>query len=110
MIVREREPLDAKVAGSASTPLCRRRTEPQMHAILITAYKDYPALLRLVRRLDPAFFKLFIHIDRRSRIGPPQIAELRSLGAEVKKTFTVRWGAYTHLQAILHLLGTALKR
>jgi hypothetical protein len=80
-----------------------------MHAILITAYKDYPALLRLVRRLDPAFFKLFIHIDRRSRIGLAQIAELRGLGAEVDKTFTVRWGAYTHLQAILHLLAMALK-
>jgi hypothetical protein len=81
-----------------------------MHAILITAYKDYPALLRLVRRLDPAFFKLFIHIDKRSRIGPPQVAELRSLGAEVDKTFTVRWGSYTHLQAILHLSRMALKR
>ena len=81
-----------------------------MHAILITAYKDYPSLVRLVRRLDPAFFKLFIHVDSRSRIGGAQMANLRTLGAEVTKTFPVRWGSYTHVQAILHLLGSASKR
>jgi hypothetical protein len=81
-----------------------------MHAILITAYKDYPSLLRLVRRLDPLFFKLFIHVDKRSRIGECQIAELRSLGAEVDKTFPIRWGSFTHLQAILHILAIALGR
>jgi hypothetical protein len=80
-----------------------------MHAILITAYKDYPALRRLVRRLDPAFFRVFIHIDTRSRIGHAQIAELRGLGAEVDKTFAVRWGSYTHLRAIQHLLAIALE-
>lgn len=81
-----------------------------MHAILITAYKEYPTLLRLVRRLDPAFFKLFIHIDKRSRIGRVEIAELKAHGAEVNKTFAIRWGSYTHLQAILRLLAMALKR
>jgi hypothetical protein len=79
-----------------------------MHAVLVTAYKDYPTLLRLVRRLDPCFFRLFIHIDRKSAIGAKQLDELRSLGAEVSKTFTVRWGSYTHLQAILQLMTAAV--
>lgn len=77
------------------------------HAILITAYKDYPSLHRLVRRLDPSFFKVFVHIDKRSCIGGAQIAELRGFGAEVRKTFTVRWGSYTHLLAVLELLDAA---
>lgn len=80
-----------------------------MHAVLITAYKDYPALLRLVRRLDRGFFKPFIHIDKRSRIGEAQIAELERLGAQVSKTFVIRWGSHAHLQAILHLMGHALE-
>jgi len=80
-----------------------------MHAVLITAYKDYPALLRLVRRLDRKFFKPFIHIDRRSRIGEAEIDELNRLGAEVSKRFVIRWGSHAHLQAILHLIAQALE-
>jgi hypothetical protein len=79
-----------------------------MHAVLVTAYKDYPSLLRVVRRLDPGFFKLFIHVDRKSPIAGNQIDELERLGAKVAKTFTVRWGSYTHLQAILQLMRTAV--
>ena len=80
-----------------------------MHAVLITAYKDYPSLLRLVRRLDRGFFKPFIHIDRRSRIGEAEIDELQTLGAEVSKRFVIRWGSHAHLQAILHLTAQALE-
>jgi hypothetical protein len=80
-----------------------------MHAVLITAYKDYPALLRLVRRLDPRFFKPFVHIDRRSRIGDAEIDELKRLGAEVSQRFVIRWGSHAHLQAILHLMAQALE-
>lgn len=79
-----------------------------MHAVLVTAYKDYPSLLRLARRLDPGFFKLFIHVDRKSPIGGEQIGELEQLGAKVRKSFTVRWGSYTHLQAILQLMRAAV--
>ena len=79
-----------------------------MHAVLITAYKDYPSLLRLVRRLDRGFFKPFIHIDKRSPIGDAEIDELKRLGAEVSKSFVIRWGSHTHLQAILHLTAQAM--
>ena len=75
------------------------------HAVLITAYKDYPSLQRLVRRLDTAFFKLFIHIDKKSRIGAAEIAELQELGATVSKTHFIRWGTFSHLEAILDLIA-----
>lgn len=80
-----------------------------MHAVLITAYKDHPSLLRLVRRLDPGFFKIFIHIDRKSRIGDGEMEELRGLGATVSKRFTVRWGSHSHLEAILSLMAGAVE-
>jgi len=78
------------------------------HAVIITAYKDYPMLHRLVQRLDPTFFKPFIHVDLRSAaIGPRELADLKSLGCTVSKIYRVRWGSFTHLQAILHLMRDA---
>ena len=79
-----------------------------MHAVLITAYKDYPALERLVRRLDYNFFKVYIHVDRRSAIGRSQIAELERLGAFVTKRYRVRWGSISHLDAMIDLLRRSL--
>lgn len=79
-----------------------------MHAVLITAYKDYNALLRLVRRFDQSFFRLFIHVDKKSRYTDAEIQTLRSAGAEVSQIFFVRWGSHAHLQAILHLMHGAI--
>src|SRR5690242_10823245 len=78
------------------------------HAAIITAYTDYPMLHRLVQRLDGTFFKPFIHVDSRSNaIGLREVADLNSLGCTVSKIYTVRWGSFTHLQAILHLMREA---
>jgi len=78
-----------------------------MHAVLITAYKDYPSLLRLVRRLDRGFFKTYIHIDRRSRISRSERAELSRHGATIINNRFVRWGSISHLLAIMDLLRLA---
>jgi len=74
----------------------------------MTAYKDYPSLLRLVNRLDRNFFKIYIHIDRRSRINRRERAELRRLGANVINNRVVRWGSISHLRAIIDLLRLAV--
>ena len=79
-----------------------------MHAVLITAHKDYRTLDRLVRRLDRNFFKIYVHIDKRSAIGRDEIDALSSLGAKVVKRYRIRWGAIAHLYAILDLLRDAL--
>lgn len=78
-----------------------------MHAVLITAHKDYPSLVRLVRRFDRDFFKIYIHIDKRSAIGSDEMERLQSLGASVVKRYAIRWGAIAHLYAILDLLREA---
>ncbi|MFL6753915.1 MAG: beta-1,6-N-acetylglucosaminyltransferase, partial [Sphingomicrobium sp.] len=65
-------------------------------------------LRRLVQRLDPAFFRPFVHIDRRSEIGAAQISELHALGCDVSKAYPIRWGSFTHLEAILSLMRRAL--
>lgn len=79
-----------------------------MHAVLITAYKDYDCLLRLMARLDRSFFKLFIHVDRKSSYTQAQVQRLSELGAEVSRTFHTGWGSHAHLKAILSLLDSAV--
>jgi hypothetical protein len=79
-----------------------------MHAVLITAYKDYPSLARLVERLDRDFFKVYIHIDSIGSIGREQTDELKRLGASVTRDHAIRWGSMTHLHAIIDLLRAAL--
>ncbi|MCW2390629.1 hypothetical protein M2336_002399 [Sphingobium sp. B1D7B] len=80
-----------------------------MHAVVITAYKDFPTLERMVRRLDRAFFRVIIHVDKRSRISNDQLERLTALGCHCQRTYRVRWGSVTHLYAILDLLKIAVK-
>jgi hypothetical protein len=79
-----------------------------MHAVLITAYKDFPSLLRLVRRLDRDFFKTYIHIDKRRRLSRSDRDELSRLGAMIVSSRVVRWGSIGHLRAILDLMRLAI--
>jgi hypothetical protein len=79
-----------------------------MHAVLITAYKDYPSLARLVERLDCDFFKVYIHIDSIGSIGCEQTDELKRLGVSVTRDHAIRWGSMTHLHAIIDLLRAAV--
>jgi len=80
-----------------------------MHAVCITAYKDHAQLVRLIKRFDPQFFKIFVHLDRRkSTFSPLQVGQLRALGCEVHKKYGVWWGSYSHLQTILFLIKRAV--
>jgi len=82
-----------------------------MHAVCITAYKDYPQLVRLVRRLDPMFFRIYVHLDKRkSAFSDDQVEELRALGCEVHKKFGIWWGSFSHLQAIMFLMKRAVEQ
>lgn len=79
-----------------------------MHAAVITAYKDYPTLVRLVRSLRAEHIAVYIHVDAKSRFGEAQLAELRTLARLVVRRHTIYWGSYSHLTAILDLVRAAL--
>jgi hypothetical protein len=78
-----------------------------MHAVLITAYKDFPSLERLATRLDRGFFKLYVHVDDSGSIGRGEVEQLKRLGASVTREHSIRWGAMAHLHAIIDLLREA---
>jgi len=80
-----------------------------MHAVCLTAYKDHAQLVRLIKRFDPSFFKIFVHVDKRkSTFSRLEIDQLRTLGCEVHKKYGVWWGSFSHLQAILFLVERAV--
>lgn len=80
-----------------------------MQAILITAYKNYEHLLKLVGFFDENF-AIYIHIDKKSTITSQQITSLLAKPRVllVSQTYTVNWGGINHLLAIIELAQAAL--
>lgn len=80
------------------------------HAILITAYTDFPQLINLVGVFD-CRFDIYIHIDKNANINDAFIHRLKLLSNVkiVDSIYTVKWGGRSHIDAILWLCKQALK-
>lgn len=80
-------------------------------AYLITAYKDFAAVYELASFLCKTDL-VFIHVDKKSKeIGSDQIAKLNELpGCLAVSVYSIPWGGYAHVQAILHLMETAVSK
>lgn len=81
-----------------------------IQAILITAYKDIEHLKKIVGFFDNDF-KFYIHIDVKSEISADQINYLASVAnvAYIEKKWSINWGSFNHLKAILYLTNLALQ-
>jgi hypothetical protein len=79
-----------------------------MHAALVTAYKDFDMLERLVLRLQSLGMRVFVHIDKRSAGAKEAVVRIRSLGAEAYSWYSIHWGSRSHLGALLRLMRSAL--
>lgn len=77
-------------------------------AYLITAYKDFPAVYELASFLCRED-RVFIHVDKKSReIGEAELAKLNALpNCRAFCVYSVPWGGYAHIQAILYLMREA---
>ena len=83
------------------------------HAVLVTAFKDFDALLALAQAFDSGFY-LYIHVDRKSRIHrvrPDVLLALRCLPQVrlIQSRYAVNWGGIRHLYAVLGLAAIALR-
>lgn len=78
-------------------------------SFVVTAYKDFENLSRIVKRLSPDF-NIFIHVDSSSTsITDEDIKQLNSMAnVYVEKRLEISWGSYKHLLAILSLSRRAL--
>lgn len=74
-------------------------------AILITAYKDVQSLVEIVDFFDDNF-NFYIHIDRKSKLDCSSLIGRSNI--HICDKFTVNWGGFNHLRAILHLATEAL--
>lgn len=78
-------------------------------AIVITAYKNFEQLKKLVDKLIDSF-NIYIHIDLKSKsIQKSEIKYLEKIGCIVIKRYSINWGGYNHLNAIIDLLEIAIK-
>ncbi|WP_242131687.1 beta-1,6-N-acetylglucosaminyltransferase [Aestuariivivens marinum] len=79
------------------------------HALLITAYKNFDHLKDVISFFDNNFC-VYIHIDRKIKVEPFDIDQLKGF-ANVKlisRKYRVNWGGINHLKCILHLAEQAL--
>jgi hypothetical protein len=83
------------------------------HAILVTAYKDFESLLALAEYFTEPF-RIFIHIDSRSKIHrtkPEILKKLQGLKQVriIQRNQKINWGGINHLYAYLELAAAAIK-
>lgn len=79
-------------------------------AILITAYKDYFHLEKIIECFD-FNFEIYIHIDKKSIVSKKQKCKIQSydIVKHVSQKYRVNWGGFNHLKSILYLSEQALK-
>ena len=81
-------------------------------AIIITAYKNFEQLRKLVRALTNDF-NIYIHIDKKTKWTKEKIETLQKLASNKKclvvSKYEINWGGYNHLNAIIDLLELAYK-
>lgn len=75
-------------------------------AILITAYKDMPMLQKLVDYFDEDF-EIFIHLDRQCREDYTPLLQHKFV--HIYRRYSVEWGDYKHLLAIVLLMKEAYR-
>lgn len=76
-------------------------------AILITAYRDMPQLLRLVEWFDDDF-ELFIHIDSKCQEDCSSLEQHKHI--HIYRNYKIKWGDYRHLLAIILLMKESYKQ
>ena len=79
-----------------------------MQAMIITAYRNYASLRRIVQALSRHAL-CFVHADAASEITPEQVAQLDAMeNVRAIRRYKVNWGSVRHLHALLDLCRMAL--
>ena len=80
-----------------------------MQAMIITAYKDFKALKRVLGALSRRAL-CFAHVDKKSAITQEETAQLDAMeNVCAIRRYDVNWGSVYHLHALLDLCRTALE-
>ena len=80
-----------------------------MQAMIITAYRDFDGLSRMLTALSRHAL-CFVHVDKKSGFTPEQMARLNALpGVRAISHYVVNWGSVYHLHALIDLCRMALE-
>ncbi len=74
------------------------------HVAVMTAYKDFPMLEQSLLRLRKFGVDVFLHIDRKSTFSASEMNAISQLCVKVRSDYSVPWGGYEHLEAIVKLM------
>ena len=96
------------------------RKDIQMkQAILITSYKDFEQLIKLINQFDETF-NIYVHIDKKSDVTfwdfnsqadvdfVQELTKIKNV-KYVGQDYSIKWGGMSHLKAYLRLSEIALK-
>ena len=79
-----------------------------MQAMIITAYRDFDGLFRMLAALGRHAL-CFVHVDKKSGFTPEQMARLGALAnVQAVSRYAVNWGSVYHLHALIDLCRMAL--
>ncbi len=83
----------------------------EKQAYLITAYKDFDQLYELAKFFSQTAY-VFIHVDEKSKsITDAQMEILNRLeGCRTVRSYSIAWGSFHHVEAILQLMLMALMK
>ena len=80
-----------------------------MQAMIITAYRDFDGLSRMLTALSRHAL-CFVHVDKKSGFTPEQMARLNALpSVRAISRYAVNWGSVYHLNALIDLCRMALE-
>ena len=79
-------------------------------AYLVLAHNTPSHFQRLVRALDSSRCHFFVHVDRKSNLAPFRAGVSGNTVTFLEDRVSVFWGEYSQVEAILHLMRTALRQ
>lgn len=79
------------------------------HAFIITAFKDAPGLLCLVRQLSEHDSFFYIGVDKKSELAKdPLLKEIQAVdNVYILSKKKIHWGGFSHLRVLISLLAKA---
>jgi hypothetical protein len=79
-------------------------------AILVTAYKNYEHLEKIIQFFEDDSFEIYVHVDKKSFISNAELDNLKRYKSLqlITQKYKVNWGGFNHLKSILYLVNKAL--
>ena len=70
---------------------------------------NYNITTEITKKIS-SFFDVYIHIDKKASYDETIIEQIKDLGCIIIQEYSINWGAFNHLKAIISLLRIASEK